>query len=155
MRKHIGSVIFILLIMMLTGCQYIPDYKFSTDPPSNLICGIYVHDMEGSSSSVSSRLTLYNDGTYKLDGETSDEYDFFPAGSGTYRYEIASFDVSFNYARGNIIFTSEVPVIGNDTTSVSAIFYWTSDPYNGPLSLVLEFSSQEVVNYTFNGRVAQ
>lgn len=143
------------ILMALTGCEYkdlIPEYKFSTSVPSDLISGIYYH-LDEETDSATSVLTLFKDGSYSLAGSGSDEYSLFPAESGRYSIDVTSYSVTS--ASGKVVFSASTPVVGNGANEeVSAKFIWSADAQRGPLGLVIEFSSSAVVEYVFNGRVS-
>lgn len=132
MRKML--FILILTCILLTSCEYIPQYKFTTDIPDSLLEARYGLFYENSLTDLYIDLNLDSNGAFSCLA-AGDKYTGLIPSKGVYSVSYSSYHVIS--ASGEIRFTDTEGSSG----TVAAAFVWTASAENGTESLQLTFSN--------------
>lgn len=154
MRK---AILFIILLasILLSGCEYIPQYKFTSQIPDSLMEARYGIYYEHDRDNLKAELYLDANGSFTYEGRSpgqsgSDEYEFdysvlLPE-RGVYSVAYSSYNVLS--ASGTIVFTGTGEYDGKRSV---ATFIWKADANEGIQSIQLSFSSYGVFTFVWVG----
>lgn len=132
MRRYL--VLTIVSFLLLTSCEYIPQYKFTSRIPNTLLEAKYGKYVENSMDELYMELNLDANGTYTFRGYG--EYEGILPSQGICTISYSTYDVLS--ASGSMVFSDD----SNPSVSVKATFVWNASAENGIESLQLRVSGR-------------
>lgn len=143
MKNLIRTVVVLMVVFLLSSCEYIPQYKFTSQIPNTLMEAKYGMYVENSMSELYMEFNLDATGAYTFEGYDSYE-DILPQ-KGVCHITYSTYDVL--EASGTMVFTDD----SDPAVRVNATFVWSASADNGIESLQLSVAGRGIYTLVWLG----